>query len=344
MKRIILTLLLLALMPMYAYAGQKTEEKVYFIDVGQADCTLIESNGLYMLIDSGEEEDGETVKKYLRDRGVDRLTYVIATHPHEDHIGGMDDVIDSFQTDNVIMPKVSAATYCFENMANAIIKSKAKVIEPVVGASYSLGDFTFTVLGPKEYDTEEMNNNSVAIKLVNKNDSFIFTGDAEAQEENDIINSGIDISADVLRVGHHGSKSSTSDAFLNKVAPKYAVISVGKDNAYDHPADTTVEKLNNKKIKIYRTDIHNTITAVSTGNGITFTQSSDGGGARQSSEAVGSGTKTVQTFILNKHSMKFHKDTCIYGKKTSPENKLIYTGYSDTVKSFGYTPCKVCDP
>ncbi len=344
MKRITLILALLMLITTPVYAVQKTEEKIHFIDVGQADCTLVESNGMYMLIDGGEEDDGEPIIKYLKDNGVDKLTYIIATHPHADHIGGIDDVIDSFVTENVIMPKVSATTYCFERMINSIARSKAKVIEPVQGAVYTLGDFTFTILGPKHYDSDDLNNDSVAIKLVNKNDSFIFTGDAQTEEENDIIDSGIDISADVLKVGHHGSHSSTSDAFLNKVAPEYAVISVGEDNSYGHPAPSTMEKLNNRNIKIYRTDIHDTVTAVSTGNGITFTENSVGGGARQSSAAVGGSVRTAQTYILNKNSMKFHKDTCVYGKKTSPTNKLVYTGYADTIKALGYTPCKVCNP
>ncbi len=344
MKRILVLLFVLVSMTLPVQANQKTEEKLYFIDVGQADCILVESNGLYMLIDGGEEDDGEPIKQYLKSKGVDKLTYVIATHHHSDHIGGLDDVIGSFSTDNVIMPKVSATTKCFENLINAVIKSKAKVIEPTVGDSYTLGDFKFTILGPLKYDNDDMNNNSVVIKLVNKNDSFILTGDAETAEENDILDTGIDISANVLKAGHHGSYTSTSDEFLNKVSPRYAVISVGKDNSYGHPSEETITKLNNKNVKIYRTDINGTIIAESSGNGIVFSEERTGGRARQGSTDVGSDPQTVQTYILNKNSMKFHKDTCIYGKKTSPANKLVYTGYADTIKSLGYSPCKVCNP
>ncbi len=341
MKRVMALFLALAFMAAPIYAANKTEEKVHFIDVGQADCTLVESNGSYMLIDGGEEDDAETIKQYLRDNGVDTLTYIIATHPHADHIGSLDDVINSVPTKNVIMPRVSASTYCFENMARAIAGSKAAVIEPIVGSTYSLGDFKFTIIGPKRYAADNHNNNSVAIKLVNGSDRFVFTGDAEIEEETDIVDSGIDISADVLKIGHHGSRNSTSTAFLEKVAPKYAVISVGKDNSYGHPSDTIIDKLNSKKIQIYRTDTNGTVTAVSTGKGITFTM---GGSARQDKEIGGADQKAAETYILNKHSMKFHKTTCIYGKKTSPANKVIYTGYSNTLVSLGYSPCKVCQP
>lgn len=337
-------ILITVFMTMSVYAGQKTEEKIHFIDVGQADSILVESNGMYMLVDGGDEDDGENLKHYLKAQGVDKLTYVVATHPHADHIGGMDDVINSFKVDNVIMPKVSANTVCFENMAKAVLNSKAKVIEPVVGASYILGDFKFLILGPKKYDAEDMNNNSVVIKLVNKNDSFLLTGDAEVQEENDILDSGIDISANVLKVGHHGSHTSTGEAFLDKVNPQYAVISVGEDNNYGHPAQTTITKLDNKKVRIYRTDKSGTVTALSSGNGISFTEEKTGGGARQYSENTGEAVTAAQTYILNKNSMKFHKDTCVYGKKTSPANKLVYTGYADTIMALGYSPCKVCNP
>ncbi len=344
MKRTIALLFVLILMAAPVYAADKTEEKVHFIDVGQADCMLVESNGIYMLIDGGEEDDGEMIKQYLKDNGVNKLTYVIATHPHADHIGGIDDVINSFKVENIIMPKVSAATKCFENMAGAIMNSKAKVIEPVVGASYELGDFDFTVIGPKKYCTDELNNNSVAIKLVNGNDRFVFIGDAESEEESDIVSSGIDISADVLKVGHHGSASSTSLTFLEKVNPRYAVISVGKDNSYGHPAEVTLNKLKDKNIQIYRTDENGTITALSSGSGITFATESSGGGARQASGSNRADQKAAASYILNKNSMKYHKTTCIYGIKTKPENKEIYTGYSDALKALGYSPCKVCNP
>lgn len=344
MKRFIALLSALVFMTLPVYAADKTEEKIHFIDVGQADSTLVESNGMYMLIDGGEEDDGETVKQYLKNNGVNKLTFVIATHPHSDHIGGLDDVINSIAVENVIMPKVSATTKCFENMAKAIANSKAKVIEPVVGNVYTLGDFKFTILGPNKYKTDDLNNNSVAIKLVNGNDRFVLTGDAETEEEADIISSGIDISADLLKAGHHGSNTSTSESFLNKVNPKYAVISVGKDNSYGHPSDVTLNKLKDKNIQIYRTDEKGTITALSTGKGITFTTEHNGGGARQGSGNTGNDQKTAKTYILNKNSMKYHKTTCIYGEKTSPANKVIYTGYANTLEYLGYSPCKVCNP
>ena len=250
-----------------------TEEKVHFIDVGQGDSTLVESNGLYMLIDAGDEAYGDVVIQYLEENNVEKLDYIIATHPHADHIGGLDDVINKFAVDTVIIPNVPATTKVFERLVMAINKSGATVKEPIVGENYVLGDFSFTIIAPVKYNQKNLNNSSVGVKLVNDNDSFIMVGDAEATAEKDIINSGLDIKANVLKLNHHGSNTSTNENFLNSVSPEHIVISVGANNDYGHPHKETLDKI--KDIDTYRTDEYGSIIALSSGNGIEFTSPTD---------------------------------------------------------------------
>jgi competence protein ComEC len=246
--------------------------EVHFIDVGQADSILVESAGKYMMIDAGNNEDGDLIENYLKNEGIKELEYVIATHPHEDHVGGMDDIIKNFQVDNVIMPNVTHTTKTFEDVLNAISDKNLSITIPQVGEQYSLGNANFTIIAPNKEDYgDERNNYSVGIKLVNGNNSFIMCGDAEEEAERDILDNGIDISADVYKVSHHGSRTGTTKEFLEAISPRYAVIECGSDNDYGHPHEEILELLESKKIKVFRTDINGTIIAVSDGNKITWT-------------------------------------------------------------------------
>lgn len=233
-----------------------TNLKVYFIDVGQADSILIQNDGKNMLIDAGNNNDGSKLVKYFQDLGITKFDILVGTHPHEDHIGGLDDIIKSFDIETIYMPKVSTTTATFEEVLDAIESKKLLVTTPIIGNYFNLGECNFTILSTGT-NTENLNSTSILLKMTFGEKSFIFTGDAITENETAMLDK--DISADVLKVGHHGSDTSTSQEFLNKVNPQYAVISVGKENSYGHPKLVTLEKLSNKNITVYRTDELGTI-------------------------------------------------------------------------------------
>ncbi|QXM07081.1 ComEC/Rec2 family competence protein [Crassaminicella indica] len=253
-----------------AVADVKGNLKVHFIDVGQADSILIENGENNMLIDAGNNMDSDLVVNYLKREGIKKLDYVIGTHPHEDHIGGLDAVINTFDIGKVYMPKVTHNSKTFKDVVTAIKNKGLKITTPVVGSKIVLGDAQGVILAPNSKEYKDYNNYSIVLKLTYGNTSFLFTGDAEDISEEEMIRKGFDLSADVLKVGHHGSHSSTTLEFLNKVNPAYAVIMCETGNDYGHPHKETMDKLKNKNIPVYRTDENGTIIAVSDGEKIKF--------------------------------------------------------------------------
>jgi Predicted hydrolase (metallo-beta-lactamase superfamily) len=246
------------------------ELRVSFINVGQADSILVQQGSSSMLIDAGNNSDDKTVGNYLTSQGVKELQYFIGTHKDEDHIGGADYVVNSFKVGKVYFPKQTATTKTFEDFASAVKNKGLTLTVPKVGDQFKLGDALVTVLAPNGSSYEDSNDYSIVVKVTFGGTSFLLTGDAEALSEKEMVSAGRDLSATVLKVGHHGSGTSTSQAFLNKVNPKYAVISVGKDNKYGHPAQETMDRLKAKGITVYRTDEGGTIVATSNGKDITF--------------------------------------------------------------------------
>ncbi len=244
--------------------------KVHYIDVGQGDSILIQNKNLNMLIDGGTRESAEKLLSYLKSNNISTLDYVVATHPHEDHIGSLDDVINNFDVGNIWMPKKSASTKVFSDLAQAISNKGLKAEQPEVGSSIKLADANITVLAPVRDDYTDTNDWSIGLKVEYKNNSFILTGDAESTSESDILETNLNLKADVLKAGHHGSSTSTSEQFLAKVNPTYAVISLGEENSYGHPHIETLQKFKDNNIIVYRTDRNGTIIANSDGNKITF--------------------------------------------------------------------------
>lgn len=242
---------------------------VHLIDVGQGDSILIESDGSYMLIDAGDNHKGSIVVDYLNSLQVKELEYVIGTHPHSDHIGGLDEVINSFSVNKVIMPDVLHTTRTFEDLLDAIEASNLKITKAVVGNEYHLGLSSFIIIAPNSSEYSNLNDYSVGIKLTNGTHSFLLSGDAEDISEKEMLQNGIDLSADVLKLNHHGSAYSSHKEFINAVQPTYAVISAGTGNKYGHPHEETLQALRQRKIAVYRTDELGTIIFHSDGKTLT---------------------------------------------------------------------------
>lgn len=243
---------------------------VHILNVGKADAIYIKSNDKNILIDSGDTDTKDQVIQYLNNNKIQQFDLIIATHPHKDHIAGMDNIINTFSINRFIMPKLSETiiptTKTYNSMINSLKDNNITVESPVAGNNFKIGEINIDILGPiKEYDN--LNNNSVVVKLAYKNTSFLFVGDAEKEAETDLISSGANLKSTVLKVGHHGSKTSTTQKFLNAVNPEYSVISVGPDSN-NLPKDSIINRLKNNNIKTYRTDKSGTIIFTSDGDNI----------------------------------------------------------------------------
>lgn len=249
--------------------GSSDTLTVHFLDVGQADSILLECGNCFALIDGGNTDDGPTVVEYLRKQGVEILSLVVGTHTHEDHMGGLGAVLQSFRVNNIWTSEITyknACVYSFLNGAKAQ-EEELQYVKP--GDKFYLGGATITVLGPvKSY--EDVNNLSLVLMVEFGDTRFLFTGDMERDAEIDLLDSGANVKADVLKVGHHGSYTSTSYRFLREVAPTYGVISCGRNNEYGHPHDEPLSRLRDAEVIVYRTDRMYTVTAVSDGENIEF--------------------------------------------------------------------------
>ena len=242
--------------------------EVYYFDVGQADSILIRENDNNILIDAGNNEDGEKLVDYLKnDLNIEKFNMVVGTHPHEDHIGGLDNIIDSFDIDTILMPNATSTSKTFESVLDSIEKKDYKITVPKINEEFNYNNIKLKVLYTGT-DEKDLNNTSIVLKLTYQNNKFLFMGDATSKVEKKLLNE--DIKSDVLKIGHHGSEYSTTNNFLDKVNPQYAIIEVGKNNTYNHPKEITLDKLNKKNIKIYRTDIDGTIKVTSDGNNLKF--------------------------------------------------------------------------
>lgn len=244
--------------------------KISFIDVGQADSILIQYNNKNMLIDAGNNEDSDIIENYLKENNVKNIDKMILTHPHEDHIGGAAKIINDIPVGELYMPKVTTNTKTFENTVKVAKSKNLQAISPKSGDKLIMDNLEFMILAPNSSRYDSLNNYSIVLKLTFQKKKFIFMGDAEELSEKEILSKNYDVSADVIKIGHHGSNTSSSDNFINAISPKFAIISVGKNNDYHHPHKKVMDMLKNKNIKVFRTDENKTIILTCDGENINF--------------------------------------------------------------------------
>jgi len=326
------------------------ELKISYLDVGQGDSIyMILPNGETVLIDAGESKNSASIIKHIKGSNKGTLNYVIATHPHADHIGGMAAVINAFNVKNVYMPDKVHTTRTFEDLIDTIEeKGLSFGIAKAGEVLFDYGNLKAEFIAPVRSNYTNLNNYSAVIMLTYNNRRFLFMGDAEKEVEAEIITTGCDISADVLKVGHHGSNTSSSKGFIEKVKPKYAIISCGTGNSYGHPAASTLATLSG--IDIYRTDEKGTIIVVCDGTNITLNNikteiqprapSAKPVAAAVAKTATITPTKTQEqgtTVYITRTGKKYHRDGCQYLRKSQIATSLASARQS-------YSPCSRCNP
>lgn len=307
---------------------------VHFIDVGQADCALIEYGDFHMLIDGGNRDDSQLVVAYLMEQGIEELDIVVSTHPHEDHVGGLPAVLAVFPvTQAVYSPTRTYSSAIFTDFMYYVDQQGLEITYPRPGDKIEVDEsLSFTVLGPVQ-SYEDPNDTSIVLRLDHMENSFLFTGDMEQAAENDMLDYGMDVDVDVLKVGHHGSATSTGYRFLYEASPYYAVISVGADNEYGHPHAEPMTRLRDAGCAIFRTDELGTVLATSDGYEVTFTWEN------MHSAPQGAQDAEAQSFIGNVNSKKFHAADC--ANLPSDKNRIEFASYEDAVAA-GYAPCGSC--
>lgn len=338
MKKRLLALLLLAALLLAGCGAPAAPEpgaglEVHFLDVGQADCILVACGGEYLLIDGGNRGDSQLVVSYLQELGVQELEGVVCTHPHEDHVGGLPGVLAVYPTHGVYAPSRTYASNVYDDFLYYTDQQGLEVTIPAPGDTLAVGQATVTVLGPvKTY--AETNDTSLVLRLDYGDTRFLFTGDMEQQAESDMAEywSGTPgaLDVDVLKVGHHGSDTSTGYRLLHESTPDQAVISVGTDNTYGHPHEEPLSRLEQAGVEVLRTDRLGTIVARSDGNGVRF-RWEHAQGQPQAPQG--------QRFIGNANSKKFHTGTC--ANLPAPQNQVHFDTYQQALDA-GYTPCGNC--
>ena len=310
---------------------------VHFIDVGQADCALLECDGKYMIIDGGNVEDGQLVVSYLKQMGVETIDHVVCTHAHEDHVGGLPAVLSVFDAEAVYSPVTEYSSKVFRDFVEKTENQGLSLTVPKPGDQFTLGTATVTVLGPvKEY--EEANDTSIVLKVTYGDSDFLFTGDMEVAAENDMIDhwgDSFDWEVEVLKVGHHGSDTSSGYRFVYETNPTYGVISVGEGNSYNHPNEEPLSRLKDAGVVIFRTDYLGHVIARTDGKEITFTWENQNADPEDAVPA----DPAMNILYGNKKSKVFHTYDC----KNLPgeSNRVEFADY-DAAIAEGYKPCSSC--
>lgn len=350
---------------------------VYFIDVGQGDASLITCDGHSMLIDGGHSKESDKIYTFLKNKGISHLDYIVATHPDDDHIGGLAGALNYATVDTAVSSVVTDDSKSFESFIKYLDKQGVKITVPAVGDTFPLGSSTVTVFGPTEI-VDSDNNNSIVLKVTHGENSILFTGDAENKEEHDIIYADTDLESTVLKVAHHGSSSSTSDDWLNAVNPTAAIISCGMNNEYGHPTAEILERLKEHQIQTFRTDLQGDIIAYEQDGKLLYevekNQDADVFVAGvipvldsktpslqeaelidendvSGDEPITRGGETESTperhemdYIVNVKTGKFHYPDCRGVRQMKESNKRYVTCDRQDLLDQGYASCGICHP
>lgn len=335
---------------------------IEYIDVGQGDAALIQCDGHYMLIDGGPSDASSVIYTILKNNKIQSLDYMVATHSGADHVGGLAGALNYAKVGCCFCSVTNYDTKTFNSFLKYLAKQGQSVTVPHAGAKFNLGSATVELLGPIHMSSES-NNNSIITKITYGSNSFLFMGDAEIEEEQAIIYAGKDLKCDVIKVGHHGSRTSTSQNLIKNAKPKYAVISVG-NNSYGHPTSAVLNRLYNSGVQVFRTDMQGDIVCTSDGNNISFSTEKDAtddklwmsGDNKATSGQKAYSNSHVQSassensvpegarYVLNTNSKKFHLPTCSSVNDMSAKNRQDVSMSRDELIAKGYSPCKRCNP
>lgn len=365
-------------------SGENTAEilTVTFMDVGQGNAVLIENEGAYMLIDGGDRDYASYVVSYLKKQGVEELEYVISSHYDADHLNGVVGVLNAFPCEKLLAADYTTDTKVYESLLSVIDENDITVEYPDMGEVYSFGKAEFTIVCPDAYDYDDANDNSIGIRLVHGDNSFLICGDAGEKVEDVMVHSGLKIDADVYLASHHGSAGSSSEEFLRAVAPEVVVISAGLGNSYGHPAKRVMEAVEEIGADIYRTDLQGEIIVTSDGSRLSWnvgpsgdfrsgeeleaagvTEKNKSGNNAESANSTGSGndiesgsnnegeantgngeSSQEKTFVLNTNTKKFHEPSCSSAADIHEDNRAEFTGTREDLLDAGYSPCGRCNP
>ncbi len=343
--------------------GSQSTFEIHFLDVGQADAALVLCDDEAMLIDGGNAEDSSLIYSYLKSHDISHLEYIICTHPHEDHVGGLSGALNYATVGTVYCSMDSYDSKTFDSFKRYLEEQNKEIEIPTVGDTFSLGSSTVSILGPMG-NYSDINNMSIVLRIQYGNTSFLFTGDAEIDSEQDILNTGTNLKSTLLKIGHHGSDTSTSYRWLREISPEYAVISVGKNNSYGHPTEQTLSRLQDAEVTLFRTDLQGHIICTSNGETLTFTTERNTHAdtfnttpsianpttptAHQTevtTTATAPPSSTPKTsYVLNTNTKKFHYPSCSSVKQMADKNRKDVTATREEVILMGYDPCGRCNP
>ena len=308
--------------------------EVHYIDVGQGDASLIICDGKTMLIDGGNVSDSSLVVSYIDNLGIEKIDYIVCSHAHEDHLGGLSGPLNKFKVENVFAPATGSDTDAYKGFLEVTEAQGLEIKTPGPGDIIYLGSAEVTFFGPVNEDESDLNNTSIVLKVAYGETSFLFMGDAERASEEAIIEQGFDLKSTVLKVGHHGSNYSTTYPFLREVMPEYGVISVGKDNIYNHPEDDLLSRLRDSGTTVYRTDFQGDIVITSDGKNVSIS-------TEKTNRAVTNPTVEISngTYIGNINSKIFHTSDC--GSLPLEKNRIYFDSIEEAARS-GYRECELC--